>query len=154
MAKEIERKFLVNSSKWKNPSEYVDIKQGYLVKSGKKVVRVRIAGNQAFLTIKGNLQGITRDEFEYSIPISDAQNLLAMCEGYVISKRRYYVFVGNKKWEVDFFKDENSGLCVAEIELESEDEKFEKPLWAGDEVSTDQKYFNFNLSSKPFSCWQ
>lgn len=154
MAKEIERKFLVNSSQWKNSSQWVDIKQGYLVKSGQKVVRVRIAGNEAYLTIKGNSEGISRDEFEYSIPIDDAEKLLSMCEGYIVLKRRYYVYVDNKKWEVDFFENENSGLCIAEIELESEDEEFNKPLWAGEEVSTDQKYYNFNLSSKPYLYWQ
>lgn len=154
MAKEIERKFLVDLAKWKRYGETVKMEQVYLSIENNKVVRVRIANQKAFLTIKGNLEGITRDEFEYEIPLDDAKQMMKMRVGYPIRKTRYIEEIGGKIWEVDVFEDENKGLVVAEIELNSEDETFEKPIWALNEVSTDERYFNFNLCHTPFSKWQ
>jgi len=154
MAKEIERKFLIDADKWAKQGNPVEMCQGYLAISGDKIIRVRIAGNNAYITIKGNLQGISRDEFEYEIPVDDARQLMNLCEGNPVEKTRYkYLFAG-KMWEIDLFHGANNGLIVAEIELSSEDEPFEKPDWIGEEVSTDTKYFNFNLSQNPFANWQ
>jgi adenylate cyclase len=119
-----------------------------------KVIRIRIAGLKAFLTIKGNSQGITRDEFEYSIPVDDANELLKMCGGLQVIKTRYIQYIHGKKWEIDVFHDKNEGLIIAEIELESENETIELPEWIIFEVSDDERYFNFNLALKPFSVWQ
>jgi adenylate cyclase len=153
MAKEIERKFLVDRKKWGKTGNPVKMQQAYIVIENNIVVRVRIAGKKAFLTIKGNLQGISRDEFEYEIPVSDAVQLFDMRIGSLISKTRYYEQINGKTWETDVFEGDNSGLIVAEIELEEENEVFEKPLWISKEVSTDQRYFNFNLSQTPYSKW-
>lgn len=154
MAKEIERKFLIDAEKWAKQGNPVEMCQGYLAINGDKIIRVRIAGNNAFITIKGNLQGISRDEFEYEIPVDDARQLMNLCEGNPVEKTRYnYLFAG-KMWEIDLFHGANNGLIVAEIELNSEDEPFEKPSWIGEEVSTDSKYYNFNLSQNPFTNWQ
>lgn len=154
MAKEIERKFLVDLKKWKKSGKAIKMQQAYLVVEGDKVVRVRIADDQAFLTIKGNLKGITRDEFEYEIPVSDARSLMDLRVGAIVSKTRYVETIHGNIWETDVFEGENNGLVVAEIELDSEDETFEKPIWALSEVSTDSKYYNFNLSRNPYSRWQ
>ena len=154
MAKEIERKFLIDAEKWAKQGNPVEMCQGYLAINGDKIIRVRIAGNNAFITIKGNLQGISRDEFEYEIPVDDARQLMNLCEGNPVEKTRYnYLFAG-KMWEIDLFHGANNGLIVAEIELNSEDEPFEKPSWIGEEVSTESKYYNFNLSQNPFTNWQ
>ena len=154
MAKEIERKFLVDLTKWGKVGKAIQMEQAYLSIENHKVVRVRIANDRAYLTIKGNLEGITRDEFEYEIPVSDAKQLMKMRVGYSIRKTRYVEEVKGKIWEVDVFEGENKGLVVAEIELESENENFEKPIWALDEVSTDERYYNFNLTHTPYSKWQ
>ncbi len=154
MAKEIERKFLIDAEKWAKQGNPVEMCQGYLAISGDKIIRVRIAGSKAYITIKGNLQGISRDEFEYEIPVDDARQLMNLCEGNPVEKTRYnYLFAG-KMWEIDLFHGANNGLIVAEIELNSEDEPFEKPSWIGEEVSTESKYYNFNLSQNPFTNWQ
>lgn len=154
MAKEIERKFLVDLKKWDKNGIAIKMEQGYLAIEDKKVVRVRVAGNHSYLTIKGNLKGITRDEFEYEIPLNDAKQMLEMCIGNTIQKTRYVEEINGKVWEVDVFEGLNIGLVVAEIELYSEDEVFLKPDWILDEVSSDVRYYNFNLSQKPFSKWQ
>jgi len=154
MAKEIERKFLVDMQKWNKSGKAIKMQQAYLVVEGDKVIRVRIADHQAFLTIKGNLKGITRDEFEYEIPVGDAIALMELRVGEIVSKTRFVETIKGKIWETDVFEGENSGLVVAEIELESEDEIFEKPSWALTEVSTDSRYYNFNLSRNPYSLWQ
>lgn len=154
MAKEIERKFLIDAALWNWQGKPVHMSQAYLCIDETKVMRVRIAGEKAFLTIKSNLKGISRDEFEYEIPLDDAQKLLSLKVGAVVEKTRYLLEFGGKIWEIDVFEGENKGLIVAEIELEHEDEFFQKPEWAMEEVSTDEKYYNFNLSVIPFSKWQ
>ncbi|HKK81773.1 MAG TPA: CYTH domain-containing protein [Prolixibacteraceae bacterium] len=154
MAKEIERKFLVDLKSWKKEGHCIPMQQAYLSVNNGKVVRVRIAGENAFLTVKANLSGITRDEFEYSIPLDDARQMMKMGEGYPIIKKRYIEKTGDKTWEVDVFEQENQGLVVAEIELTHENEAFEKPEWLYEEVSDDPRYFNFNLSRNPYTKWQ
>lgn len=153
MAKEIERKYIVNKNKWPKTGKQVKIKQAYLLTAPNIVVRVRINDNSAFLTIKGKPQGISRDEFEYEIPINDAIQLMEMRTGAIVSKTRYIEYIDNKKWEIDVFDDENQGLIIAEIELENENETFKLPPWITHEVSTDKRYFNFNLSTNPYTKW-
>lgn len=154
MAKEIERKFLIDVKDWNFEGIPIKMKQAYLSVDPGKVIRVRVAGNRAMLTIKGNLHGISRDEFEYEIPFDDAVQLIELREGAVVEKTRYLLDLNGKTWEIDVFEGENAGLVVAEIELESEMEEFEKPGWIEDEVSTDSRYYNFSLSKNPFSKWQ
>lgn len=154
MAKEIERKFLVSNESWRPGAVAVAYSQGYLYSDEKKVIRVRIAGEKAFLTIKGKLTTLTRDEFEYEIPMTDAKDMLqGYCHGPIIEKNRYEIKVGNHLWELDEFFGENEGLIVAEIELSSEDEVFEKPAWLGREVSDEEKYYNASLAKLPFKQW-
>ena len=153
MSKEIERKFLVDEKLFKAIDNGEFIAQGYLSSTPERVVRVRIKNDRGYLTIKGKNEGISRSEFEYEIPKSDAEELLKICEPSIIIKRRYIVDVDGSKFEVDIFEGDNSGLIVAEIELKSEDEKFSKPLWLSDEVSFDKRYYNSNLSKKPFKTW-
>ena len=154
MAKEIERKFLVDKDKWKNEGKQLKMKQAYLMIDGHKVVRVRIANDKAYLTIKGNLVGITRDEFEYEVPVNDAIQMMNLRVGAIVEKTRHIVTFNGKTWEIDVFEGENSGLIIAEIELNNEEEPFEKPDWVLNEVSMDDRYFNFNLSKNPYSRWQ
>jgi adenylate cyclase len=154
MAKEIERKYLIDIEKWEKGGIELKMKQAYLMIEGDKVVRVRISNEKALLTIKGNLSGITRDEFEYEIPVEDANQLMKMSIGNVVSKTRYLQKYAGKLWEIDVFEGDNFGLIVAEIELENETESFDIPIWAKEEVSTDSRYYNFNLSRNPFSNWQ
>ncbi len=153
MALEIERKFLVISKEWQTIAG-VTFSQGYLNRDKDRTVRVRIAGNQGFLTIKGATNGATRAEYEYEIPLTDAESLLEMCERPIIQKiRRIYEHQGFK-WEIDEFQGENAGLVVAEIELSDENQTFEKPSWIGEEVTYDQRYFNSNLAQNPYSTWR
>jgi len=153
MAKEIERKFLVDSSKLPTlPKGYI-MKQGYVPTQG-ITVRARISDDQAFLTLKGRATGLSRSEFEYPIPVEDAQQILnELCTHPLIEKTRYLIPHGNHTWELDIFEDHNQGLIVAEIELGSEDESFEKPKWITKEVSYDRKYRNSNLIAHPFCKW-
>jgi CYTH domain-containing protein len=154
MAKEIERKFLIRPDAWKPQDSGMYYKQGYLNSQKERVVRVRIAGGKAMLTIKGITKGVTRAEFEYTIPVEDAALLLDnLCEQPVIEKHRHKEIHGGKTWEIDVFHGENEGLMVAEIELTSEEEAFERPLWLGEEVSSDPRYFNSNLLKNPFKSW-
>jgi adenylate cyclase len=153
---EIERKFLVKSEEFKTISfAKNEISQGYLNSNPERTVRVRIKGNQGYLTIKGkgNETGMSRLEWEKEIPIDEAKMLLNLCESGVISKVRYEVKFGNHVYEVDEFFGENEGLILAEIELQSEDEVFEKPDWLGEEVTNSEKYYNSYLSKKPFINW-
>jgi adenylate cyclase len=151
---EIERKFLVDTSKWRPSVPGIEFRQGYLSSVRHRVVRVRIAGNKGWLTIKGLSVGITRNEFEYEIPVTDASVLLEnLCERPIIAKTRYREQVGDRVWEVDVFHGDNEGLVVAEIELGSEDERFDKPEWATRDVSDDPRYFNNNLIAKPYKDW-
>lgn len=151
MAKEIERKFLVLSSGYRKNSRKVRMQQGYL--STRPTVRVRIAGEKAFLTVKGKKKGISRDEFEFPVPKKDAVQMLSLCSGSIIDKYRWYVRFSGKLWEVDEFLGENKGLVVAEIELPSENEKFTKPSWIGKEVTHKKQYTNASLSIKPYKHW-
>jgi adenylate cyclase len=153
---EIERKFLVKSEEFKTISfAKNEISQGYLNSNPERTVRVRIKGNQGYLTIKGkgNETGMSRLEWEKEIPIDEAKMLLNLCESGVISKVRYEVKFGNHVYEVDEFFGENEGLVLAEIELQSEEEVFEKPDWLGEEVTNSEKYYNSYLSKKPFINW-
>ena len=153
MAKEIERKFLVAGDGWRN-QQGRRYRQAYLSTDKERTVRVRVVDDSAWLTIKGLTRGVTRAEFEYPIPLADAETLLEdLCLQPVIDKTRYLVPVGQHTWEVDEFHGVNEGLIVAEIELASEDEAFEKPDWLGEEVSGDPRYFNANLIAHPFSQW-
>lgn len=156
MGVEIERKFLVSSTKFKQEYDTKTyIKQGFLNSNKNRVVRVRINGDKGFLTIKGksNETGTTRFEWEKEITVEDAKNLLNLCEDGIIEKYRYLIKVDHKTFEVDEFLGDNSGLIIAEIELTSENEKFEKPHWLGIEVTGKNKYYNSNLSKKPFKKW-
>ncbi len=152
MAVEIERKFLVTGNAWRNDSGVL-YRQGYLNRDKVRTVRIRIAGGAAFLTIKGKSTGATRAEFEYPVPMDDAQALLALCDGPLIEKTRYIVLHAGHRWEVDEFAGDNAGLVVAELELSAEDEAFERPAWLGEEVTHDTRYFNSNLATQPFCTW-
>ncbi len=152
MAIEIERKFLVMGDAWR-AAPPVFYSQGYLNRDKVRTVRVRIAGEEAFLTIKGTSVGARRAEFEYPIPVWDARELLALCEQPLIEKNRRKILHEGFIWEVDEFLGENLGLVVAEIELPAEDAVFAKPDWVGEEVTEDARYFNSNLSRTPFTRW-
>lgn len=155
MGLEIERKFLVNHEKWavaeKPKAEFY--RQGYLLTDPNKTIRVRATDTKGFMTIKGKSEGATRAEFEYEIPKEEAIQLLDMFAVSDLTKYRYKVVFAEKLWEVDVFLGENEGLIVAEIELSSEDESFELPEWAAEEVTGEKKYYNSNLSTLPFSKW-
>ena len=153
---EIERKFLVNSNDFKTEAfTQSRIAQGYLSSDPGRTVRVRIKGNKGFLTIKGasNESGLSRYEWEKEILLEDAQKLLSLCEKGVIDKTRFEVKIGNHISEVDEFYGENEGLIIAEIELKSENETFEKPSWLDKEVTGDNRYYNSYLSKNPFKNW-
>jgi adenylate cyclase len=152
MALEIERKFLVVGEGWRSTAG-VRFTQGYLCRDITRTVRVRVAGAQAWLTIKGISTGATRAEFEYSIPVADAQALLALCDTPLIDKTRHTLTHLGTVWEVDEFHADNAGLVVAEVELSTEDQHFERPLWLGDEVTHDPRYFNSALIAHPYCRW-
>lgn len=152
MSTEIERKFLVTGREWQSVAG-TRMVQGYLNRAKERTVRVRIAGESAYLTIKGPSVGATRAEFEYAIPTDDADALLQMCDGPTIEKLRRVIIHGDTKWEVDEFYGENAGLVVAEVELESEDQGFDRPPWLGQEVTDDARYFNSQLSLRPYLTW-
>lgn len=153
MAVEIERKFLVNGESWKSGHTGTIFKQAYLNSDAERTVRIRIAGNSAFLTIKSKTQGLTRQEFEYPIPVADAEALLLLCETPPLEKYRYRIEYQGHLWEVDEFLGENAGLTMAEIELSNEAENFARPDWLGEEVSADKRYFNSYLSTHPYCRW-
>ena len=153
MATEIERKFLIHQPPFDQWDEGTQIFQGYLARGSQAMARVRIAGTQAWLTIKGQTMGISRPEFEYRIPIEDAHQLLALCEGGIIEKKRWCINYEGHIWEVDVFAGENLGLMLAEIELKSEHEDFSIPPWVTQEVSDDPRYFNGYLSRHPYQSW-
>lgn len=153
MGKEIERKFLVHGDAWRE-GEGAEYRQGYLCTDKERTVRVRTAGDRAWLTIKGITHGATRPEYEYEIPLEDGRQLLSeLCVKPLIEKRRYRVTHDNLTWEIDEFFGDNEGLVVAEVELNSEDQAFDKPPWAGDEVTGDPRYYNANLIEKPYKQW-
>lgn len=153
MGIEIERKFLVRNDDWRSLGVPIHYAQGYLVADEVRTVRIRIAGANGFLTIKGQSQGISRNEFEYQIPITEALEMLKLCTIPVIEKFRTKVLYEGKIWEVDEFEGKNKGLILAEIELKSEDEAFSIPPWIGTEVTGDLRYYNSRLARYPFSNW-
>lgn len=150
---EIERKFLIKNELWKPTGKGVEIKQGYLSVHPERVVRVRIAGKKAYLTIKGKPTGFSRPEFEYEIPKNEAEFLLKMCLDFPVEKIRYKERKDDLTWEIDVFSGANSGLIIAEVELTAEDQFLELPEWVGEEVSYDYRYYNSWLSGNPYSKW-
>ncbi len=154
MATEIERKFLLRHDSWREGAQGQRYRQGYLSTDKERVVRVRTVGDTGYLTIKGIARGISRLEFEYPIPLADAESMLeSLCLGPIIDKTRYRIPYGEHVFEVDEFHGENTGLIVAEVELGSEDEGFERPDWLGEEVTDDSRYANAALIEHPFSAW-
>lgn len=155
MAIEIERKFLVKGNEWRSLATGQIYCQGYILAESGRTVRVRIVGNQGYLTIKGpgNLSG-ARPEFEYPIPVEDAQEMLeTLCSKPFIEKTRHKIFIGELIWEVDEFHGENKGLILAEVELKTENQSIKIPDWIGQEVTRDYRYFNAYLSQHPYSQW-
>ena len=155
MALEIERKFLVEGNYKEYAYAHEEIVQGYLSSVKERTVRVRIKGEKAYITIKGisNESGISRFEWEKEISINDARELLKLCEPGIIDKIRYYIKSDKHTFEVDEFNGENQGLVMAEIELSSENEQFEKPNWLREEVTGDLRYYNSSLTKLPYSKW-
>ena len=153
MAAEIERKFLVGNADWREGALGVRMAQGYLSLDPDRTVRVRAAGKNAWLTIKGRNSGITRAEFEFEIPSEQARSLLKLCLPTIIDKTRYRIFHRGYVWEVDVFHGENEGLILAEVELSNESDSPELAPWELTEVSSDPRYFNSYLASHPFKSW-
>lgn len=154
MGVEIERKFLLTGDAWRKLGEPVLLRQGYLSSDPERTVRVRTEGAQGTLTIKGRSTGATRGEWEYPIPLADANELLErLCQQPIIEKYRRRIAYAGNIWEVDEFLGANAGLVVAEIELASEDQIFDKPDWVGAEVTHDRRYFNSSLIALPFCAW-
>ena len=154
MGVEIERKFLLVGDAWRKLGEPVLLRQGYLSSHPDRTVRVRIEGDQGTMTIKGRSVGASRGEWEYPIPLLDANELLdRLCEQPIIEKYLRRIPVGGHVWEVDEFLGANQGLVVAEIELDSEGQQFDKPEWIGAEVTDDPRYFNSSLIRNPYSTW-
>ena len=155
MAKEIERKFLVKGDAWRALAKGTTYRQGYLNSAKERTVRVRTAEDKAFLTIKGLTLGATRAEYEYEIPFDEGKAMLdALAEKPLIEKKRYKIPAGDLTWEIDEFLGDNAGLIVAEVELTSEHQAFDRPAWLGDEVTGDTRYYNANLIKKPFTRWR
>lgn len=154
MATEIERKFLVNGDQWRSLGTGTIYRQGYICAKKEASVRVRVVGDRGYLTIKGITVGRSRAEFEYLIPVADAEIMLdTLCDRPLIEKIRHKIEYAGLIWEVDEFLGENQGLIVAEVELTDENQIFELPEWVGTEVSHDPRYFNVNLGKNPFSKW-
>lgn len=155
MALEIERKFLVTSDAWRAQARSRELlRQGYLESGERSSIRVRTGGDQAWLNIKARRSGMSRLEFEYPIPLADADEILdELCKGPRVEKYRHEIPVGAHLWEVDEFLGDNQGLIVAEIELSDEAEQFERPAWLGEEVTHDERYYNFNLAKRPYRDW-
>ncbi len=151
---EIERKYLLRNEDWRGLAKGVYYKQAYLNERGGNTVRVRIEGEKAKLTIKGKAKNISRVEIEYDIPMEDAEALFSLAKTPCVEKYRHKIPYKGNVWEVDEFLGENKGLVVAEIELKSEEQVFEKPEWIGEEVTLDKRYTNSNLAVKPYSSWK
>ena len=155
MALEIERKYLIDLEKISPLENGIRIKQGYLSINKDAVVRVRVKNDKAYLTIKGSNSGIARLEFEYEIPLNEANEMLEkLCQKPVIDKTRYLINHENHIWELDIFYGENEGLVVVEVELSSEDETIILPSWVKEEVTSDARYYNSNLMKHPFKDWE
>lgn len=155
MSIEIERKFRVISSEWMQlVSRSRGIRQGYLTKNGRISIRIRIDDNRrATLTMKTSQPARRRKEFEYDIPVADAEELLELREGAVIEKVRHDVLIGDLVWEVDVFAGENAGLTIAEVELKHEQQAIERPSWLGEEITHDQRFYNADLARRPYQSW-
>ena len=154
MGVEIERKFLLKNSEWRNcQKEEIKLRQGYLNSNSERTVRVRTNGRVGIITIKGKTTNMTRKEYEYEIPLAEALELLDLCEQPIIEKTRNKIIYNQKIWEVDEFEGNNKGLILAEIELESEDEEFQLPDWIGQEVTSDPRYYNSSLIKNPYPTW-
>ena len=155
MPTEIERKFLVKDARYRSLGSYMHIRQGFLSTDKERVVRVRIQGKKAFLTIKGITKGISRAEYEYKLPITHAKFMLDfLCIQPTIEKYRYNVNIEGFTWEIDEFTGENEGLVIAEIELLKDNQQFPKPEWIGEEVSGDARYYNASLVKNPYKRWK
>ena len=155
MAKEIERKFLVVGDNWRKLAKGTHYRQGYLNSVKERTVRIRTIDDKAFLTVKGPNIGITRMEFEYEIPHKECLEMLTnLAEQPIIEKIRYKIAIDDLVWEIDEFLGVNKGLIVAEVELQSKEQKFSKPEWIGEEVSGDPRYFNSNLVKHPYTSWE
>ena len=151
---EIERKYLVSGEAWRPGYESRRLRQGYLAFGPPASVRVRVSGTVAHLNIKRSTLDISRDEFEYPLPVEDAEFMLAtLCQGRLVEKTRHWVRFGGLVWEVDIFEGANAGLVVAEVELDRADQRIELPPWAGREVSGEARYLNSALAQRPFSEW-
>ncbi len=155
MGLEIERKFLVNGDFKKDAFKSYHIIQGYICRGTGRSVRIRVRDEEAFITIKGKASkgGLSRFEWEKPIPVNEAMELLELRDGALIDKTRHLVKAGSHVFEVDEFHGDNEGLVMAEVELGSEDETFERPFWLGDEVTGDRRYYNSSLTSNPFKDW-
>ncbi|MDJ0843818.1 CYTH domain-containing protein [Crocosphaera sp.] len=155
MTVEIERKFLVINDNWRSLGQGEMYRQGYISTANTMTtVRVRIIGNEAYLTIKSKTEGITRNEFEYPIPLEDARIMLdTLCDRPLIEKNRYKITQHSLIWEIDEFQGENQGLIIAEVELQHENQMIDLPDWVGEEVSHDPKYYNVNLAKHPYQTW-
>jgi len=154
MGKEIERKFLVKDDSWRSQAHGKRYRQGYLSTVKERTVRVRVAGDQGYITIKGITVGAARAEYEYEIPLADANQMLdTLCERPIVEKTRYRLPQDDIVWEIDEFEGDNRGLIVAEVELKDEQQSYPKPDWLGQEVTGDPRYFNANLVAKPFTTW-
>ena len=154
MPLEIERKFLVDTRKWNPTAEGTRLVQAYLSIDPNPTVRIRIAGEKAFVTIKGRSETISRPEFEYEIPVKEAQEMMMLAISNPVEKIRYEIMHENFRWEVDVFSGKNEGLVIAELELESENQTFPRPDWLLTEVSGDRRYYNSYLSEHPFQEWK
>lgn len=155
MPVEIERKFLVSGDAWRNEADAgVEIRQGYLTDDQHPSIRVRISGTaKSMLTLKHPRSGYTRLEYEYAIPRAEAEELLELSHGAIVVKRRHHVKMGDLLWQVDVFEGENHGLVMAEIELSSEEQEFDRPAWVGQEVTQDPRYQNSQLARRPYRLW-
>lgn len=154
MGIEIERKYLVNSNEWKLLGKRIFYLQGYLLSDKNRTIRIRTIEDRGFITIKSSTKGISRNEFEYEIPVEDARVILeTLCEKPFIKKYRTKIKLNDLIWEVDEFLDENDGLVIAEVELKNENQKIDIPDWIGEEVTGDMKYFNSMLTKNPFTKW-
>lgn len=155
MPLEIERKFLVAGDGWRQLSEPVEMRQGYLARDGRCTVRVRTSGGRGWLTVKSRTVDFTRSEFEFEIPFAQAEEMLAtLCTHPLIEKRRSRIPDGDVVWEVDEFLGDNAGLVIAEVELASAEQEISPPDWIGEEVTGDPRYFNSNLLVNPFRTWK
>jgi adenylate cyclase len=153
MGVETERKFLVSDDAWRSQGTPVSYAQGYLARGNGVTVRIRIAGEKAFLTVKGPVEGISRPEYEYPVPVEDARGMMTLCTDPVIEKQRTRVPHGSHVWEVDEFSGDNSGLIIAEVELSSAEDEVSLPPWVGPEVTGDPRYYNSNLAVHPYRVW-